>query len=129
MSWIVAKSVCEALGAKLVVLNSLAENQAVGQNITRKLGTMIGLHRNPNNKSSWLWVDGSRATYSLPWNTGELNNPEGGDCVRMLPKAKGYRWKHIPCDTFHSHIPYVCETRGKSVRIILYIAPGMLNHS
>lgn len=112
-SWNAAKSACEALGTKLVVLNSLAENQAVGQTITGGQGAFIGLYRNPKDKSRWLWVDRSRATYTR-WDGGEPNNVGGSeDCVHMRSKSSGYKWNDLPCNFVHN-VPYVCETSGKS---------------
>lgn len=120
-NWNAAKSACEALGTKLVVLNSLAENQAVGQTITGGQGTYIGLYRNPKDKSRWLWVDRSRGTYTH-WNSGEPNNYQGNseDCVHMLSKLTGYKWNDTPCNHVHN-APYVCETSGKSGSVMLDI--------
>ena len=121
-SWNSAKSACEALGAKLVVLNSLAENQAVGEKITGGQGTYIGLYRSPKDKSRWLWLDQSRATHTH-WVSGEPNNFRGSeDCVHMRSKSSGYEWNDLPCNTDVYHIPYVCETSDKSGSVILYIA-------
>ena len=124
-SWNAAKSACEALGAKLVVLNSQAENQAVGEKITRGQGTYIGLYRNPRDKSRWLWVDQSRLTYNH-WDSGEPNDVGGSeDCVHMRSNSRRYKWNDLPCNI--AYAGYVCETRGKPVSII--IVQGKLNHS
>ena len=111
-TWNAAKSACEALSAKLVVLSSLAENQAVGEKITGGQGTYIGLYRNPKDKSRWLWVDESRATYTH-WHVGEPNNCRGNqNCVQMYSKSVGYKWNDLICNHLY-HVPYVCETSGK----------------
>ena len=120
MSWNAAKSACEALGAELVVLSSLAENQAVGKNITGGQGAYIGLYRNPRDKSRWLWVDQSRPTYTH-WYSGEPNNHGGiEDCVQMISRSTGFEWNDISCNNVYN-IPYVCETRGRSGSIMLDI--------
>ena len=117
-SWNAAKSACEALGAKLVVLNSLAENQAVGEKITGGQGTYIGLYRNPKDKSRWLRLDQSRTAYTH-WDSREPNNHGGKeDCVHMRSKSSGYKWNDLPCNNVY-HIPYVCETSGESGSIML----------
>ena len=111
-SWSAAKSACEALGAKLAVLNAPSENQAVGEKITGGQGAYIGLYRNPKDKARWLWVDQSRATYTN-WDGGEPNNHGGSEnCVHMRAKATGYKWNDLPCNNVY-HVPYVCETSGK----------------
>ena len=116
-NWNTAKSACEALGAKLVVVNSRAENQAVGEKITGGQGSLIGLYRNPKDKSRWLWIDRSRPTYTQ-WDSGEPNNYGGReDCVHMRSKSSGYNWNDLACNTYS--VPYVCETRGKSGNIML----------
>ena len=98
------------------MLNSQAENQAVGEKITGGQGTYIGLYRNPRDKSRWLWVDRSRSTYTH-WNSGEPNNSGGSeDCVHTLGRSHGYRWNDLPCNY---HVPYVCETTGKSENSML----------
>jgi len=120
-SWTAAKSACEALGAKLVVLNSFTENRAVGEKITGGRGTYIGLYRNPRDKSRWLWVDQSRSTYTH-WDSGEPNNAGGSeDCVHMRPKSYRYEWNDLPCNNVYN-VPYVCETTGKSGSVMLDIA-------
>ncbi|KAL9968064.1 hypothetical protein ACROYT_G026391 [Oculina patagonica] len=80
LNWNAAKSACEALGSKLVVINSQAENQAVSQ-ITGGRGTYIGLYRDPKDKSRWLTLDGTRPTYT-PWVSGEPNSLQE-ECAHM----------------------------------------------
>lgn len=120
ISWNTAKHECEKRHAKLVVINSHAENRAVGEKITRGRGTYIGLYRNPRDKSHWLWVDQSRSTYTH-WYSGEPNNQGGReDCVHMRPWSTGYKWNDLPCSGSYFN-SYVCESRGKSGSILLYI--------
>ena len=109
LAWYSAKSGCEESGAKLVVLNTEAEQQALSPLVARN--TWIGLHRDSRNKSRWLWVDGSSADYTN-WNKGEPNNYGGNqeDCVEMYPTSKVGKWNDLPCrrDNY-----YVCEISGK----------------
>ena len=85
-SWNAAKASCEAQGSHLVVINSRAENQAIG---TRSSHTMfIGLHRDPKDQSRWLWVDGSRPTFTN-WCSGEPDNVLGTEtCVNTAGDYK-----------------------------------------
>ena len=103
LNWNAAKSACEALGSDLVVINSQAELQAIGAKITKD--TWIGMHRDPKDKSRWLWVDGSRPTYTH-WHKGEPNGLHE-ECAEMYPKP--WKWNDAPCRYTYR---YVCETRG-----------------
>ena len=106
VNWNAAKSACEALGSDLVVINSQAELQAIGAKITKD--TWIGMYRDPKAKSRWLWVDGSRATYTH-WNSGEPNNLHE-ECAEMYTKQ--WKWNDASCGNTYR---YVCETRGMYV--------------
>lgn len=109
LNWNAAKSACEALGSNLVVIHSQAELQALTSKIPESQTTWIGLHRDPKDKSHWLWVDGSRPTYTH-WNTGEPNGLHE-ECTHMYPKGRGWKWNDQGCSGAY---PYVCETRGGS---------------
>ena len=110
MNWNAAKSACEALGSDLVVINSQTEQQALASQIPISQRTWIGMHRDPKDKSRWLWVDGSLPTYT-PWNTGQPNGPHQ-ECASMHNKVNGWKWNDLGCS---ASFPYVCETRGMSV--------------
>ena len=81
LRWKSAKSVCEALGSKLAVLNSLEEQQFLVPKVANK--TWIGLHRDLKDTSRWLWVDGSYAIYTN-WYDGEPNNSGGRNYLSFL---------------------------------------------
>ena len=108
LNWNAAKADCEALGSNLVVINSQAELQALTSKVAST--TWIGLHRDPKDKSRWLWVDGSRPNYTH-WNTGEPNGLHE-ECTEMYPKSRGWKWNDGVCS---NAFPYVCETIGMSV--------------
>ena len=107
LNWNAAKSACEALGSNLVVINSYAEQQALAPK-TSKITYWIGLYRDPNDKSRWMWVDGSRPTYTA-WRAGEPNNWLGQgveeDCTEMY-----VTWNDLACK---STAPYICEIDGR----------------
>ena len=105
LNWNAAKSACEALDSNLVVINSQTELEALTSKVSQK--TWIGLHRDPKDKSRWLWVDGSRATYTH-WYKGEPNNLHE-ECAEMYPKVHGWKWNDQSCSDV---LLYVCETRG-----------------
>ena len=116
LNWSAAKSACEALGSKLVSINSQAEQQALASKITYNQRTWIGFYRNPKDKSKWLWLDGSRSTYTN-WNAGEPNSL-GEECAEIYPKARGWKWNDQSCtDSFR----YICEIKGRSKTLCCYI--------
>ena len=101
------KSACEAMGSKLAMVTSQADQQALAA-LNFSQGVWIGLRKDPKNKSGWFWVDGSRATYTY-WGGGEPNNAKGNeDCTQMIPRNG--KWNDAPCSlTLH----YVCGTNGR----------------
>ena len=104
LNWNAAKSACKALGSDLVVINSQTELQALTSKVSQTV--WIGMQRDPKDKSRWLWVDGSRPTYTH-WNTGEPNSINE-ECAEMYPKVHGWKWNDLGCQ---ATFPYVCETR------------------
>jgi len=110
LNWNAAKSSCEALGSNLVVINSQTEQKALTSQIPENQRTWIGMHRDPKDKFRWLWVDGSRPTYTQ-WYKGEPNSLHE-ECAEILTKAEGRKWNDLACS---NSMPYVCETRGMSV--------------
>ena len=94
------------MGSKLAMVTSQAEQQALASKISQNV--WIGLHRDPNDNSRWMWVDGSRATYTH-WNNGEPNDHGGNeDCTHMFPPAG--KWNDMPCSY---GLQYLCETKGR----------------
>jgi len=110
LNWNAAKSACEALGSSLVVINSQTEQQALISQVSQQ--AWIGMYRDPKDKSRWLWVDGSRPTYTH-WYPGEPNNIYE-ECGLMYNNVHGGKWNDRGCS---SQLPYVCETRGKAARV------------
>ena len=106
LSWTAAKSDCEAQGAKLAIVTSQAEQQALVSEISKSV--WIGLRRDHNVYSRWLWVDGSRATYTH-WKHGEPNNDGGNErCTIMLYPTR--KWNDLACSNRRY---YLCETNGR----------------
>lgn len=94
------------MGSKLAMVTSQVEQQALASKISKDV--WIGLHRDPNDNSRWMWVDGSRATYTH-WSNGEPNDQGGNeDCTHMYPSIG--KWNDEPCSRGRQ---YLCETKGR----------------
>ena len=92
--------------SKLAKVTSKAEQQALASNISQTV--WIGLHRDLNKHSRWLWVDGLTARYTH-WNTGKPNDYRGNeDCTYMFPPDG--KWKDVKCSR---SLKYLCETNGR----------------
>ena len=90
------------------MVKSQAEQQALAPKITHR--TWIGLHRDPKDKSRWLWVDGTRPIYTR-WGKGEPNGISvSEDCGELHVKSDGWSWNDVRCSV---NLHYVCETNGK----------------
>ena len=100
LNWNAAKSACEVLGSTLAMVKSQAEQQALAPNI-RKL-TWIGLHRDPKDKSRWLWIDGTRPNYTN-WKAGGPNSAVE-ECGHIWP-TYAWRWNDLTC---HSSLKVSC---------------------
>ena len=92
------------------------DSQAKQNLLTPKVGgdTWIGLQRDPRNRSRWLWVDGSRATYTN-WYSGEPNDGKGSvihDCVEMYEPVNEGKWNDRSCKDSRR---YVCEISGMTI--------------
>ncbi len=74
-SWNTAQSQANAVGATLLTVCSLAENNAVW-NAAQAAGVSGGLwigYTDQVNEGSWVWQDGNTCTFTN-WNSGEPNN-------------------------------------------------------
>ena len=90
------------------MLNTEAEQQALSLELSfhHKVMTWIGLHRDPKDKSQWLWVDGSNAVYTN-WDKGEPNNDGGTeDCVGIPSYLAPAKWSDMACNI---SLFFVCE--------------------
>lgn len=112
LTWLEAKSACEAVGSRLAVINSEAKQLALAPNVSHR--AWIGLSMHQPGITEFLWVDGLRVSYSN-WNCGEPSDrSETG--VEIYPFHYGCqergKWNY---ETQTSRRPYICEMNGKLV--------------
>ena len=87
LDWFAAESACKAIESSLPVVNSRAEQDALGSFLTQSAWT--GLHRNPSHNSNGVGlVSGSQASYGHELRS-QLDGLTGeGDCVEINSKGK-----------------------------------------
>jgi hypothetical protein len=102
-SWDAANTACQAAGAHLVTLGSMAEQNAASK-VSPGVDRWIGLHiqggGTSTNPSSFSWVTGEPSTYAN-WGSGEPNG--AGSCVRMRGDGS---WADQSCN---NSLAAVCE--------------------
>ena len=94
------------MGSQLTVVNSQAEQRALSRMVSHIM--WIGLHRDPNEKSNWLWVDGSHAIFTY-WAKEEPNNLGGSENCTEIAPGNNWKWNDLNCSkTLH----YSCKIPG-----------------
>ncbi|XP_074607230.1 brevican core protein-like isoform X2 [Acropora palmata] len=109
-SWSAARSVCQSLGADLVVIKLQEENQLV-YNMAKNGGsgiTWIGIERNTSDKK-FYWTDGSPATrsndYYTNWHHANPGNTENcGEMFMSGDNTAVQKWNDRPCSTQTSFV-------------------------
>ena len=85
------------MGSTLAVVDSEEKQNAIAAHL-KGSAHWIGLYRDPEDKSRWLWVDWSRLCNGCGyWFRGEPNNSGGKeDCGEMWPSKSGL-WNDLRC--------------------------------
>jgi len=82
-NWTDSEAAAVAMGAHLVTVNDLAENDFLVANFSTFGGLTRHLWNGYNDEAvegTWVWADGSTSTFTH-WNTGEPNNSSVNDPV------------------------------------------------
>uniref|UniRef100_A0A3B4FI60 C-type lectin domain-containing protein n=1 Tax=Pundamilia nyererei TaxID=303518 RepID=A0A3B4FI60_9CICH len=113
-TWHEAFTKCSAIGAHLLIINSIHTQEEEEFLALYSKGTTkwIGLRSNPI-EGGYSWSDGTPLSHTN-WGNGEPNNHEGReDCVEMVSNANGTYslWNDLNCD---AHQDWICKiTKGK----------------
>ena len=87
MSWTAAESFCRGYGARLVEIDSSAENTIIEDEITKVgIQTWIGL-TGATTEGVWKWASGRTPSY-MNWASSQPNGD--GDCSRIYPDTDGW---------------------------------------
>ena len=100
LDWFAAESACKAIESSLPMVNSRAEQYALGSFLTQSAWT--GLHRNPSHNLSGIGlVSGSQASFVHELRS-QLDSLTGeGDCVEINSKGK---LKNRDCRHHHRYL-------------------------
>ena len=102
------------MGAKLAVVNSDAKQTAI-QNQLNGNTHWIGLYRDPEDTSNWLWVDGTQFCSGY-WNEGEPNDVGGKEDCAEIRALK--LWNDAACTMYRR---YVCELNGRFISLLCIV--------
>ncbi|XP_063084371.1 CD209 antigen-like protein E isoform X1 [Cavia porcellus] len=100
-SWDSSVSSCQAMGAHLVIINSVAEQRFLSYwDIRKNYLTWIGLS-DQNKEGSWNWVDNTPLQLSF-WKDGEPHNNGNEGCVQLAENT----WSDNRCTAQNF---WICE--------------------
>ncbi|ETN82857.1 lectin C-type domain protein, partial [Necator americanus] len=98
-SWEEAKGFCETIGAYLVKIDTLEENNFL--NVLQILSfdrgrTWIGLKNDEKRWDTWRWVDGTKPKF-YAWKTGEPNGYRNNEWCANIEPTGG--WNDLDCES------------------------------
>ncbi|XP_070175303.1 macrophage mannose receptor 1-like [Littorina saxatilis] len=108
LSWLDARTACQANHGDLVGISSLAEQFYINGRLARLNSNYFWVGANDRqSETGWRWADNSPFGF-LNWRPGEPNNQGNSDCVG-ISKANG-QWSDFKCTDRYG---YICEKMGK----------------
>jgi hypothetical protein len=112
-----ARETCISAGGDLIIVESEAENQRVGDAFAdwNPRPFWLGLTDDVV-EDTWVWIDGQPLGPFEAWDVGEPNDLEGEDCSHgnwMEPRV----WNDIDC---FDRYPFICEfPAGSDIRCVV----------
>ena len=94
----------------LAVVDSEEKKFAIAAKLPKALNHWIGLYKDPEDTSRWLWIDSSRLCEGCGyWSSGQPDNYKGNEgCGEMRYWDSG-RWNDRNCLV---KLRYICQKRG-----------------
>ena len=94
-TWLEAKSLAEAAGGRLAILNSQAKQNCVF-GLVSEFGHLAFIGAQGYSNYKWLWVDGSAVEGFTAWDANKPDNWQGlENCMVMYPSNGS--WEDYPC--------------------------------
>lgn len=119
LTWDLSVKNCSDLGAHLVVINTVAEQEFLFNAKPRGREFYIGL-TDQVVEGRWKWVDGTPFNKSLSfWDEGEPNNlATVEDCVTIRDSSNSRKnWNDVPCFLNMFRICEMPETKFLNVKV------------
>lgn len=116
LTWYEARTRCEQMGGRLVIVNSPDVNSLVARlALDSKVdGVWLGATDRVQ-EGSWKWVDGQPMKFTF-WDAGQPNNFKEVEHYSVLLVKRGGKWWDYPMDptahpdlTPHGHPGFICE--------------------
>ena len=110
LTWNASKIACKNMESTLAVVDSAEKQLRISAELKGWQDHWIGLYRDPQDTSRWLWIDSSRLCEGCGhWITGEPNNYKAYEgCVEMRYQHSG-RWNDQSCSKKRR---YICQKRS-----------------
>ena len=104
--WLPARAACASLGGRLVVLETAAESDTVGDLVREWTDRSFWIALSDRaTEGDWRWTDGSTVTYSR-WADGEPNDCGNGEDCATNNFRSARQWNDASCG---GRQVYVCE--------------------
>ena len=109
LTWNASKTACRNMDSTLAVVDSEEKQIKIAAEL-KNPEYWIGLYRDPEDTSRWLWIDSSRLCKDCGyWGRGEPNNMNKDEgCGVMKSRFSGF-WNDQSCS---QKIRYICQKRG-----------------
>lgn len=106
VQWEEAADECSKIGAYLVEVNSIEENQYIAKTFLKK-GTIVWLGGSDlDSEGQWVW---KKSKYPLGYQGWQKSEPNGGvleNCLHIYEFNQDGVWNDINCARY---MPYLCE--------------------
>ncbi|XP_053775451.1 C-type lectin domain family 6 member A [Desmodus rotundus] len=106
--WTKSEQNCVKMGAHLVVINTIAEQNFIVQQLNKSLSYFLGLS-DPQGNGNWQWIDQTPYTESVRlWHQDEPNFSAEECASLVFWNHRGWGWNDVFCDSKRNSI---CEMK------------------
>ena len=110
LTWNAAKTACKNMESTLAVVASEEKQIAIAAKLPKAPNHWIGLYRDPEDTSRWLWIDSSRLCEGCGyWSSGRPDNSKADKGCGAMGFWISGRWYDQSCSV---RLHYTCQKRG-----------------